>query len=549
LFKSDVTYLITGGMSGFGFELAKWMIRNGACHLALVSRSGARDASILEDIEYLRSIGKQIVDCRADVTSLQDVERIVGEISSDLPPLKGIIHGAMIIDDQFMSEMDEECFNKVLYPKMLGAWNFHQVTQDIELDYFIKFSSFSAVIGAVKQANYNAGNAFLDALSHYRHARGLPSLTINWGALIGAGFVERNQKTAAYLNKLGMKPYKMLDTQYVMSLLLPKSNVQVVASIVDWAQLVKLSPALSKAPLYSKVVQNLSQRGSGGSVRPQVLAAQGEERLKILEEFIAGQVASVFGTDVAKIDRDTALTNIGLDSLMAIELMNRMESDLGINLPMGTVLNGPNIRELATSILEQIFSEDENSSEKSSPTNLSSSDIVPFERVGKQLMEFPLSEGQKSLWFLYQLSPESAAYNLVFSSKLTPLVDIESMEAAFRALFERHPMLSATFHQVNGEPIQRIHSGKTIDFREHDVSGINEKQIKDLIEKHAELPFDLENGPVIRLELFRNGDGSHIVLLAMHHIISDAWSVSLLMNDLIESYFSIKSEKFLISSR
>ncbi|MEC8907053.1 MAG: amino acid adenylation domain-containing protein, partial [Verrucomicrobiota bacterium] len=136
-----------------------------------------------------------------------------------------------------------------------------------------------------------------------------------------------------------------------------------------------------------------------------------------------------------------------------------------------------------------------------------------------------------------------AAYNLVFSSKLTPLVDIESMEAAFRALFERHPMLSATFHQVNGEPIQRIHSGKTIDFREHDVSGINEKQIKDLIEKHAELPFDLENGPVIRLELFRNGDGSHIVLLAMHHIISDAWSVSLLMNDLIESYFSIKSEK------
>ena len=117
------------------------------------------------------------------------------------------------------------------------------------------------------------------------------------------------------------------------------------------------------------------------------------------------------------------------------------------------------------------------------------------------------------------------------------------MEAAFSALFERHPMLSATFDQVNGEPIQRIHSGKTIDFREHDVSGINEKQIKDLIEKHAELPFDLENGPVIRLELFRNGDGSHIVLLAMHHIISDAWSVSLLMNDLIESYFSIKSGK------
>ena len=543
LFKTDVTYLITGGMSGFGFELAKWMVRNGACHLALVSRSGARDQSVLEDIEYLRSIGKQVMDCRADVTSLQDVKRIMGEISSDLPPIKGIIHGAMVIDDQFMNEMDEECFNKVLYPKMLGAWNFHQVTKDIELDHFIQFSSFSAVIGAVKQANYNAGNAFLDALSHYRHARGLPSLTINWGALIGAGFVERNQKTAAYLNKLGMKPYKMLDTQHVMSLLLPKSNAQVVASVVDWAQLVKLSPALSVAPLYSKVVQKISERGSGGSVRPQVLAAQGEERLRILEEFIAGQVANVFGTEVAKVDRDTALTNIGLDSLMAIELMNRMESELGINLPMGSVLNGPNIRELAGNILEQILSEDENHSEQSSVGNSLSGDIVPFERAGKELTEFPLSEGQKSLWFLYQLSPESAAYNLVFSSKLTPLVDIESLETAFRTLFERHPMLSATFHQVNGDPVQRIERGKTIDFREHDASEMTEGQIKKLIEKHAELPFDLENGPVIRLELFKNDQSSHIVLLSMHHIISDAWSVSLLMNDLIESYFSIKSGK------
>ena len=169
----------------------------------------------------------------------------------------------------------------------------------------------------------------------------------------------------------------MLDTQHVMSLLLPKSNAQVVASVVDWAQLVKLSPALSVAPLYSKVVQKISERGSGGSVRPQVLAAQGEERVRILEEFIAGQVANVFGTEVAKVDRDTALTNIGLDSLMAIELMNRMESELGINLPMGSVLNGPNIRELAGNILEQILSEDENHSEHSSVGNSLSGDIVP----------------------------------------------------------------------------------------------------------------------------------------------------------------------------
>jgi amino acid adenylation domain-containing protein len=226
---------------------------------------------------------------------------------------------------------------------------------------------------------------------------------------------------------------------------------------------------------------------------------------------------------------------------MAIELMNRMESSLGINLPMGAVLNGPNIRELAASLLEQVVADDDGGTVDAEAIAGGTGSLIRIEKSGVDLDEFPLSEGQKALWFLHQLDPDSAAYNLVFSSKLTPAVDIQSMSEAFAMLFERHPMLDATFHVVEGEPVQRLQRGRTIDCREHDATGMSEDEIKGLIAKHAERSFDLENGPMVRLELFLTAEGSHLVLLSMHHIVADAWSVSLLMNDLIEGYFSIKS--------
>ena len=541
LFSDEASYLITGGMSGFGFELAKWMCENGARNLVLVSRSGARDESVASDIRRMTSEGITVVDARGDVSSREDIFRIIKDIATDLPPLRGVIHGAMVLDDQFMVDMDDDCFIKVLRPKMLGAWNLHLATRELDLDHFICFSSFSAVIGAVKQANYNAGNYFLDTLAGYRQARGLPALTINWGALVGAGFVERNEKTAAYLDKLGLKPYTMADTQDVLSRLLPKSTIRMAASVVDWQQLVKLSPVLSSSQIYRHVARRKGEGEGGGSIRPQIIAASPEDRIKLLEDFIAEQVAGVFGTDVAKIDCDTPLTSIGLDSLMAIELMNRMESSLGINLPMGAVLNGPNIRELAASLLEQIVASDDGSAISAGSSSGGRESLIRIEKSGVYLDEFPLSEGQKALWFLHQLAPESAAYNLVFSSKLTPAVDINAMSEAFATLFERHPMLDATFHIVDGQPVQRMHRGRTIDCREYDATGMSEEEIKGLIAKHAERSFDLENGPMVRLELFLTAEGAHIVLLSMHHIVADAWSVSLLMKDLIEGYFSIKS--------
>jgi amino acid adenylation domain-containing protein len=535
-FRSDGTYLITGGAGGFGLELAAWMATNGARHFALMSRSGPNEES-LGKIEELRASGVEVIDARGDVTSRRDLDGIIAGIQKGKVPLIGVIHGAMVLDDEFIVELDEERFNRVLLPKMLGAWNLHAATLDIPLEHFISFSSFSAVIGAVKQSNYNAGNVFLDQLSHYRRSLGLPALTFNWGALEGAGFVARNEKTQQYLEMVGLGATTMEETLYLFSLGLPSDAVQLGTARCDWAALARFSPSVSGSNMFVEVVPR-SNSGGGDSMAARILEAPAEKRLGLVEDLIAAQVGAVLGTDASRLDKDIPLTNLGLDSLMAIELVNRIEEKLGMSMPMGSVLNGPNIRDLSIPVLEKLIEAGGTYVGAGGGSELSS--LVPFEATGVLPEVFPLSEGQKALWFLNRLAPDSSAYNLVFSGKFRPLLDIDAMKKAFALLFERHPLIDVTFTTKNGEPVQVVQKGRTIDFREHDCTGLNDAQLKALISEHADRPFNLERGPVVRLELFRTADNAHVALLSMHHIVSDAWSIAIMIQDLIEYYFSTK---------
>jgi amino acid adenylation domain-containing protein len=534
--SADGAWLITGGASGFGLELAGWMAKNGARHFALMSRSGPKEDA-LPKIQALRELGCTVIDARGDVAKRADVDRVVAEIQAAGVPLIGVIHGAMVLDDEFIVELDRERFDRVLLPKMLGAWNLHQATLGLPLEHFICFSSFSAVIGAVKQSNYNAGNVFLDQLSYHRRSQGLPALTFNWGALKGAGFVERNEKTQQYLEMVGLGATEMDETLTLFSWGQPTNATQIGTARVDWSLLARFSPSVGSTKMFAPVVPRTG--GSGGeSMAARILEAPADKRMVMVEDLIAAQVGAVLGTEASRIDRDTPLTNLGLDSLMAIELVNRIEDKLGMAMPMGSVLNGPNIRDLSIPVLEKLL---ESAGNYATSSGEGSTDLVPFEASGEMPSVLPLSEGQRALWFLNRLAPESSAYNLIFSGKFRPLLDIEAMKKAFTMLFERHPLFDVTFTTRDGEPVQIVKKGRTIDFREHDCTALGEAQLKALISDHANRPFDLERGPVARLELFRTADSAHVALLSMHHIVSDAWSVAVLIQDLIEYYFSAKA--------
>jgi len=363
-FRADATYLITGGASGFGLELAKWLSQRGARHIALLSRSGPRDEAARHDIEQLRAAGIDLLDLRGDVTRPEDVDRALETIRSAAPPLKGVIHAAMVVQDAFIASVDEDQFVGSIAPKMAGAWNLHTATLDLPLEHFICLSSFSCVIGMIKQSNYNAGNYFLDALAHYRRARGLPGLTISWGALRGAGFVERNRETADFMSNIGLDTLSIEDALEIVSQVTLRDAAHIGASPVDWQALSKVCPMVGKAKVFESVAHAGAATDQQGALSARLQQTAPEARAGLIEEFIAAQVAGVFGVMADKVDRQTPLTKLGLDSLMALELTVRLEREAGTKIPMSSMLGGTNIRDLAQTLLRLL---DQSGATSSSP--------------------------------------------------------------------------------------------------------------------------------------------------------------------------------------
>ena len=348
-FRADATYLVTGGAGGFGLEVAKWIAAQGARHLVLMSRSGPRATAAGATIANLRSSGVTVVDARGDVTIPKDVARVFSQDRTGPAASEGVFHAAMVLDDDLMRTSDRARFERALAPKMLGAWNLHTATADIPLDHFVCFSSFSNVIGMLRQSNYNAGNAFLDALAEYRRARNLPALSINWGAITGAGFVDRDQKTADTLVRLGFGSFEKNEALEMLDRLLRSDATTIAAARVDWQAVMKLSPLAAASNTYEALTRETGT-GAGNRSRHNCEAPHRNEQDRLLETFIVAQVAGVFGLAEEKISRTVRLNELGLDSLMTLELTNRVERELGVRIPMGTLLGGPTIVELARSV-------------------------------------------------------------------------------------------------------------------------------------------------------------------------------------------------------
>ncbi|MDQ2906938.1 MAG: SDR family oxidoreductase [Chloroflexota bacterium] len=176
--QSDVTYAIAGGLGGLGGIIAEWMAQQGVRHIALIGRNADPGS---DRVRALEQTGIQVLAIQADVSQSADVVRVLNKIEATMPPLRGIIHSAGVLDDGLLLQQDWARFERVLAPKVEGAWNLHSLTQTHSVDFFVCFSSTASLFGSPGQGSYAAANAFLDALAHYRQAHGLPSLTINWG--------------------------------------------------------------------------------------------------------------------------------------------------------------------------------------------------------------------------------------------------------------------------------------------------------------------------------------------------------------------------------
>jgi acyl transferase domain-containing protein/NADPH:quinone reductase-like Zn-dependent oxidoreductase/SAM-dependent methyltransferase/acyl carrier protein len=356
--KPDGAYLITGGLGGFGRVLADWLVECGARHLVLSSRKGASTPEAVAFVEKLRSRGVETKIINADIGSPQDVKLLTRQAQSASTPLKGIFHLAMVIDDAPLSALTSERLRKVMAPKAHGAWLLHENTREMELDCFVMFSSVSSIFGNPAQGNYAAANAFLDSLAHHRRALGLPALTINWGVLGGEGYVARNERVAEFLARQGTTALTPGEVTALMESFLNANATQVAAIRVDWAKWRQSFRGMQENPLVERIfasgVEIQETSGGTGDWRGKIQLARPDERDAVVGQAVRDVVGSVLRVKPESLRDDQPLTDLGLDSLMGVEIENLIESSIGVVLPPASLMRARTIGQIAALISEHL---------------------------------------------------------------------------------------------------------------------------------------------------------------------------------------------------
>jgi amino acid adenylation domain-containing protein len=351
--SGEATYLITGGTGALGWEAAKWLAEHGARCLVLVGRREPSQAVRIA-VERLRKEYNCRVELRrCDINLGAELEKLVSEIQSELPALRGVVHAAGIIGHAPVTELSETQLDEVLAPKMQGAWNLHEKTLKGELDFFVAFSSVAAIWGSARQAHYAAGNAFLDGLIAYRRVHGLPATTLNFGPWSGGGMV-----SGEFLRQLESSGLRTLTpSEALTGWQMADERGQTVIAKIDWPRFLKVYQAPGQRPL----LQNFEERGEapGGEIRTVAIQglremAPGLRRSK-LEQIVRETLGQILRMAPNEIDSDVGFFDLGLDSMMAIEFRHQLQQTLGSFLPSTLAMDRPRVGDIVDYLLADIF--------------------------------------------------------------------------------------------------------------------------------------------------------------------------------------------------
>ena len=374
-FQSNGTYLITGGLGFLGLKLAQWMVEQGASNIVLIGRKGlpqrqdwgnlannSKDKKKIEIIQFLESKGAKLSIFSADVTDLDQMSSVIERINTGENPLKGIVHAAGITHGLVMEQMQSQALESVLRPKTLGTWILHQLTKHLNLDCFICFSSAGSVWGAKGQADYDAANHFLDTFAYYRRSIGLPALSINWGSL-GVGGLVSEESYVQWMKMLGLEALQPEQGFNALGWLLETDAVQTVVAQVEWSKFKAIYQYQKQRPLLAEIESKVEEEQEQFQLlqqKPDILQQlnSGTETLRHqkLTSYIQSEVAKVLDMkDLELLSAEQSLFDMGLDSLMMVELRNRLEVGLNCSLPATLAFEFPNIASLTEYIGSRIL--------------------------------------------------------------------------------------------------------------------------------------------------------------------------------------------------
>ena len=345
--RRDGTYLVTGGIEGFGFEAARWLVACGAGSIALVGRRGSATPGCDARVRELEAVGAEVRVYRGDVADRASLAGVLDAIRAAQPPLRGIVHAASAIDDGLASEVEIARLQAVLRPKLGGALAIDALTRDDPIELFLLFSSATTLVGAPAQGAYVAANSALEALARRRKAEGRSALAVAWGPIADAGYLaERPETRDALARRLGAKPTSAAEALAGLPAMIASSLSVVAFAETNWNESRRFLPILA-SPLFSEARTSGSASSSDESLNEQIASLDPDAAFALLKTVIAEEAATILRLPASGIDPLRPLSEMGMDSLMAVELRLALESRLRVDLPLVSLVEGTSVASIA----------------------------------------------------------------------------------------------------------------------------------------------------------------------------------------------------------
>jgi microcystin synthetase protein McyG len=375
ILSQSASYLITGGLGGLGLEMTDWMAARGAGHIVLLSRREfperslwrklSRESVFYETVQRLlraEKLGAGITVAQGDVADEDQMRSLFQRFGKEDPPIKGIIHAAVDVAGRSLRDLDLESFQRVCHAKAMGGWVLERLTADIDLQFFVFFSSIAGLWGAAGLGHYAAANLALDMLAQWRRGRGLRALSINWGSwqeMRLASEADREQ-----LLRAGLQPMLNADALLALEWLISTNRTSAIVASIDWDALRAVYEARRSRPIFSEIRSRTGTESGSSAARNSAHVESGirvrlqrtspAHRRDILISHLHSLVGSILGFDLSReIQLDRGLFDMGMDSLMAVELKGRLERSLNVQLPSTLTFNYPTIKALADFLLSE----------------------------------------------------------------------------------------------------------------------------------------------------------------------------------------------------
>ncbi|MNQ21791.1 Phthiocerol synthesis polyketide synthase type I PpsC [compost metagenome] len=353
---ASATYLVTGGLSGFGLRSAQWLVEKGARHLILLGRRGAATEEAQPLLALWREQGIEVQALACDITDAAQLASVMARIQASDRPLRGVVHAATVFDDGLIRNLTHQQLQRVLEPKAKGAQYLHELTAHLPLDFFVLFSSATTLFGNPGQANYVAANHWLEALARHRLAQGLPATSVLWGAIDDAGFLARNQdiKDALQSRMGGAALQSQAALETLERLLLQRRSGLGVLEL-DWKALSRFLPAAG-SPKFNELARlhggEQDEESDVDDIQRLLTEMDNCELIELFGEMLKQEISEILRLPTSKLDATRPLQELGLDSLMSVELVVAVEERFGVRLPVMELSEASSIGKITIRILE-----------------------------------------------------------------------------------------------------------------------------------------------------------------------------------------------------